>query len=80
LVVEILSDSDRQRVIGDKLADYIRLGVEEAWIVRPEDRTVELLRLTMNGSVSAGVYDETQTFASLTFPDLVVTVTEIFRP
>lgn len=80
LVVEILSNSEHKRLIADKLADYITIGVQEAWLVRPEPRTVEVAQLTPNGPVTIAVYDETQTFPSLTFPDLTVAVAEFFKP
>ncbi|HZO90647.1 MAG TPA: Uma2 family endonuclease [Chthonomonadaceae bacterium] len=79
LVVEILSDSETERRVGDKLTDYISIGVKEAWLVRPETRTVEVLRLTPNGPVSAATYDQTQTLQSLTFPDLTVAVADFFK-
>lgn len=40
-VVEILSDSTRQRDYGVKFIDYARHGVREYWIVDPGQRTVE---------------------------------------
>jgi Uma2 family endonuclease len=40
-VVEILSDSTRQRDYGVKFIDYARHGVREYWIVDPDQRTVE---------------------------------------
>ena len=45
LVVEILSPSNTRKDLEDKLADYGRLGVDECWLVSPEARTVEVLRL-----------------------------------
>ncbi len=80
IVVEILSDSDTRRMIGDKLADYAAVGVEEGWLARPEVRTVEVVRLTVGGPVSVDTYDDTQTVQSFTFPNLTVPVADIFRP
>jgi Uma2 family endonuclease len=45
LVAEILSPRNTRRDVDDKLSDYGRLGVEECWLVSPEARTVEVLRL-----------------------------------
>ena len=45
LVVEILSPSNTRSDVDDKLSDYGRLGVDECWLVSPEARTVEVLRL-----------------------------------
>lgn len=80
LVVEILSDSGRQNVIDEKLADYCVIGVQEAWLVRPAEKTVEGLRLSPTGSISTGTYSETQTFVSLTFSDWTVTIADFFKP
>jgi Uma2 family endonuclease len=41
LVIEILSPGDESR---DKLPWYARMGVEEAWLVEPHSRAVELYR------------------------------------
>ncbi len=47
-VVEILSDSTRERDYGIKLTDYARHGIQEYWIVDPDLQTIEqyLLRDT----------------------------------
>jgi Uma2 family endonuclease len=79
LIVEIISDSDRQKVIDGKLADYIRIGVQEAWLAWPETRTIQVFRLTAAGPLLAATYSETQSVVSLTFPDLTVPVADIFR-
>jgi Uma2 family endonuclease len=79
LVLEIISGSETTRTIGDKLADYSAIGVQEAWLIRPETRLVEVVRLTSSGPETVGVYDTTQTFASLSFPDLTVAVADLLR-
>ena len=78
LVVEIISDSETQRILGDKIADYISIGVDECWVVRPEERTVEVLRLMPNGPQSVGVFGEMGTFVSVVFPALSVAALDIF--
>lgn len=80
IVVEIVSASETQRILGDKLADYSAIGVEEAWVLRPETRTVEVLRLTPGGFVSTAMYDDTQFVQSLILPNLAVAVADVFRP
>jgi Uma2 family endonuclease len=80
LIVEILSDSERQHMVAGKLADYITIGVKEAWLVRPDAQTVEVVRLTPNGPVPVTTYDATQTLQSLTFPDLTLPVADFFQP
>ena len=80
MVVEIVPDSETARILGDKLADFCAIGVEEAWVVRPDARTVEVLRLTPGGSQSVAVYEDTQAVTSHVFPTLSVPVAEVFAP
>lgn len=42
LVVEVLSPNDESR---DKLADYARWGVQEAWLLDPATRAIEVFTL-----------------------------------
>ena len=79
LVVEVISDSDRQRVLTAKLADFYAIGVDECWIVRPEDRTVAVLRAGMNDWEQAAIYGEAETVASLVLSGLSVAVADIFN-
>jgi Uma2 family endonuclease len=44
LAVEILSPSDTQEEIHDKIKTYINSGVALVWIVDPNDRTVRVYR------------------------------------
>ncbi len=78
LVVEIISDSETQRILGDKIADYVTIGVCECWVVRPEGGTVEVLALSPSGTASAAVYGQGQTVASRVFPGLLVSVADVF--
>lgn len=80
LVVEIISDSETQHILNDKLTDYISIGVDECWVVRPESRTIEILRLTPNGPQTVAIYDDTQTVTSVILPTLTVPVADVFAP
>lgn len=80
LVVEIISDSETQRILGDKITDYIAIGVDECWVVRPETRTVELLQPARSGALVIRAHDETQTLTSLVFPNLSAPVVDLFIP
>lgn len=44
LVVEILSPSDTQEDIHEKIDEYLTVGVALVWIVDPADRTVRVYR------------------------------------
>jgi Uma2 family endonuclease len=78
LIVEVISDSDRQRVLNAKLADFQAIGVDECWIVRPEDRTVAVLRSRENGWEQEAIYREGEVIISTILPGLAVSVADIF--
>lgn len=44
LAVEIVSPNDRDHEVSDKVDDYLRLGTERVWVVRPRPRTVTVHR------------------------------------
>jgi Uma2 family endonuclease len=78
LVVEILSDSDRRRVLKAKLADYHRIGVLEAWLVDTESEIVTVLRLRPDGDETVGVFSKGETIRSEVLPRLKMTVDQVF--
>ena len=78
LVVEIVSDSERVQALTGKLTDYTAIGVDEAWVVRPATRAVEVLRLAPNGPEIVATYAETEQLRSVVFPDLSLAVTDFF--
>ena len=80
LVVEIISDSETERISGDKIADYITIGVSECWVVRPDGETVEVLTLTPTGASSVSVYVQGEAVQSVIFARLTVPVTAVFAP
>jgi Uma2 family endonuclease len=78
LVIEVISKSETKRRKEEKLADYSKIGVPEAWLVSPEAEHVSiyLLRdgsLTLSSIVAQGALHPTQ------FPGLSVSVTGIFE-
>ena len=80
LVVEVVSNSETQRILGDKIADYISIGVDECWVVRPDDRTVEVLALTPGGARSVATFTDGQAVVSGVFAGLAVAVAALFAP
>ena len=78
LVVEVLSPSETRAVRADKIADYCAIGVLECWVVSPIEETVEMLRLSKAGEEGVGIYGAGQTLQSITWPDLALSVTDIF--
>ena len=77
LVVEIISDSETERILGDKIADYVEIGVSECWVVRPDLDTVEVLALTAGGASSVAVYGQGEEVQSAVFAGLTVSVADV---
>lgn len=78
LVVEIISDTERASMLAGKLADYGSIGVKEAWIVRPEMQTVEVVRVSTDSA--SAVFTADVVLRSFVFPDLSLPVAEFFKP
>jgi Uma2 family endonuclease len=78
LVIEILSPSNTRRELVEKLQDYQRIGVREAWLVSPQAQTIEVLQLSVERIERLGLYGLSDTIASLVLPELRLTVNDIF--
>jgi Uma2 family endonuclease len=78
LVVEVLSPSDTPSVLAAKLEDFRTIGINECWVVTPEPRTVEVLRLGNEGIETVALYGEHEEVVSEIFPDLRVSVAALF--
>ena len=80
LVVEVVSNSETQRILNDKITDYVFIGVEECWVVRPDERMVEVLTLTPAGARSVATYGDGEAVMSVVFPTLSVPVADVLAP
>ncbi len=78
LVVEILSASTRSRDLELKRKTYARFGVQEYWIVDPDEETVEILVWHEAGYQRAATYSKPDTVSSPLFPDLRLPLSEVF--
>lgn len=78
LVVEIVSPSDTASVLAAKIADYRAVDVQEVWIIRPGDQTVEVMRLSAEQAGITDVYGQGGAAISQAFPGLAVPVGSIF--
>ena len=80
LIVEIISDNERERDLDGKLADYAEIGVAEAWVVRPNTQTVEVRQQTGGAWSILADYAMGEAVQSVLFPDLDAPVADFFLP
>jgi Uma2 family endonuclease len=86
LVAEVLSPAHRERDRIVKRDLYARNGVGEYWLVDPEERSVEILRLDgdTNTYAPAGYFTFRRTpgasLVSATLPDLRIPLATVFEP
>lgn len=78
LVIEILSRStaERDRVVKSRL--YARFGVQEYWIVDPDQKTVQVMGWSEDGFKTIQVYPEDATLHSPILPQLLLPLKPVF--
>jgi len=79
LVVEILSESTKQRDLEIKRKLYAKYGVREYWIVDPEAAMVEVLLWSESGYAPAGICGITDRLSSPLLPEFNLPLSEIFK-
>jgi Uma2 family endonuclease len=67
-----------RRELQAKLQDYRAIGVREAWVISPQARTVEVVRLSASGLERMGLYGLGDFMVSQALPELRLTVDEAF--
>ena len=79
LAIEIVSASleDRERDLLTKRIEYAQAGIQEYWIVDPEQETVTVLNLTGDVYTESGVFVRGEVVTSLQLPELALPVAEI---
>lgn len=80
LVVEVLSPATAQRDRTYKRTLYARHGVREYWLVDPQSKIIEVLKLGRRGYERAGLYSakKGQALASPLLPGLAIPLRELF--
>lgn len=76
LIVEILSPSDTNESLHDKIDAYLRAGVSLVWIIDPRDHTVTIYR---PGHRPSMVNADEQLTAEAVLPGFSVAVADLFR-
>ena len=80
LIVEVVSPgkTNRDRDYVQKRAQYAAIDVPEYWLIDPIAQTLQVLSLAENGYQAVGVFEAAGAIASVEFPDLVLTVEQLF--
>lgn len=78
LVIEVASPSTGPYDRLTRYPEYARAGVPEYWIVKPEQRTVEVLALEGGEYYSLGVFRGQEILPSRVVPELPVPVEKFF--
>ena len=79
LVVEILSPSNTRNDIEGKLADYANIDVQECWLLSPEARAMEVLRLEDGEWQRAFIRGAGERLDSVALPGLELDIAEFFQ-
>jgi Uma2 family endonuclease len=80
LVVEIVSSSESQSKIEDKLADYQKIGVQECWLVRSAEGRIEVVRFLSNASWAVPVFGHGEKVGSDVLPGWQPAVNDLLLP
>ena len=78
IVVEILSPSETQSVLGAKLRDFQAIGVPECWLFDPVERTASVVDLTGQDPRVVVTYGATESLRSNLLPGFELNLSEIF--
>jgi Uma2 family endonuclease len=79
LVAEIILPSHARAYIESKLADYALIDARECWLVSPEARTVEVLRLDGGEWRRAYIRGPGERIESAVLPGLDLDIAAIFQ-
>ncbi|MBC7642064.1 MAG: Uma2 family endonuclease [Flavobacterium sp.] len=78
LMVEIISPKNRKHDVQTKFNLYLEAGVQEYWLVDPENRTILIYTLNNSEYIGSKPFMEGEKIKSSIFPDLDVDVDDVF--
>lgn len=79
-IVEILSNNTSSKDLREKFDVYEEAGVNEYWVVHPQEQTVLAYTLSVNGKYQGILkpYIRTDRVSPITLPDLTIELSEVF--
>lgn len=78
LVVEIISPSTRKKDLINKLDLYMSTGVEEYWLINPEEKSITIYGFSSKEITDIKNYSYGMKAASVKFPGLSFEINQIF--
>jgi len=79
LVVEVLSDDDRQRDQVTKREEYAKAGIPHYWLLDPQGRSVRALALQEGRYEAVAEFSGEETLMTPLFPGLQIPLKRLFR-
>lgn len=79
-ILEIVSPHSSSKDLREKFDVYEEAGVKEYWVVHPQEQTILVYTLSVNGKYQGILkpYIRTDRVSSDTLPDLVIELQEVF--
>ena len=77
-VLEIVSPSNVERELSKKMHIYEEAGVAEYWVLRPEEKELDIFVLQDNGYIGLKPRFAGEVVSPQKFPDLQINLSEIF--
>lgn len=80
LVVEVLSTATESVDFIKKKEIYMKVGVNEYWIISPQNKAIQVFSLNKNGYyLEPNIYSKDDIAKSVVFDDLKVSIMELFE-
>lgn len=81
-VVEILSNFTSAKDLNEKFAVYEESGVNEYWVIHPQEQTVLVYVLSKSGRFEGILkpYVRTDHISPITLPNLTINLSDVFSP
>ena len=77
-MLEIVSPSNVEKELSKKMHIYEEAGVAEYWVLRPEEKELDIFVLQDNGYIGLKPRFAGEVVSPQKFPDLQINLSEIF--